>query len=177
MKQRFKYVGIGLFLAGLLITLNSQFNFIASGSTNTNDKALEKKEREIEKLHKQLQEVNEDLKNAKSNENKSKEDNTSNANNTSTETNNNTSFDQNQNASTENKDGVVTGTVIIYENMSLYDIGQQVEDLKILKNGRELELYLSKPEYSRSIQKGSFELSSDMTLEEMAKILTAKKTQ
>ena len=69
---------------------------------------------------------------------------------------------------------VVTGTILIYENVSLYDIGKQAEDAGIVENGRELELYLYKPEYSRSIQIGQFELSSDMTLEQMAKILTGK---
>ena len=69
----------------------------------------------------------------------------------------------------------MTGTIYIYESVSLYDIGKQAEDLNIIKNGRELELFLAKPEYSRSIQIGAFELSSDMTLEQMAKILTGKK--
>ena len=71
----------------------------------------------------------------------------------------------------ETKEDVVSATIYIYENMSLYSIGQQVENEGIISNGRELELYLSKPEYSRSIQKGAFDLSSDMTIEQIAKIL------
>ena len=73
--------------------------------------------------------------------------------------------------------GVVKGTIFIYDNVTLYDIGKQAEDAGILENGRELELYLYKPEYSRSIQKGQFELSSDMSLEEMALLLTGKTVQ
>ncbi|MEG0385935.1 MAG: hypothetical protein RR642_14395, partial [Solibacillus sp.] len=57
----------------------------------------------------------------------------------------------------------------------LYEIGQQLEAEQIVKNGREIELYLSKPEFSRSIQKGAFDLHSDMTVDEIAKTLTGKK--
>ena len=72
-------------------------------------------------------------------------------------------------------DHVISATIYIYENMSLYSIGQQIEDEGIISNGRELELYLSKPEFARSIQKGAFDLSSDMTIEQIANILTGKK--
>lgn len=72
---------------------------------------------------------------------------------------------------------IVKGTILIYDDVTLYDIGKQAEDAGIIENGRELELYLYKPEYSRSIQIGQFELSSDMTLEEMALILTGKTKQ
>ena len=72
---------------------------------------------------------------------------------------------------------IVEATIYIYETMSLYDIGQQVEDLGIVSNGRELELYLSKPDYSRSIQKGAFDLRSDMTIDVIAKTLTGKKLE
>jgi hypothetical protein len=180
MKLRLKYVGIGLFLAGLLFTLNSQYDFIASGlSTETsNEKALEKKELEIEKLRKQLKELNEENNISKMDKNESQGENASNSNNDSSETNKNRKDEGSVNKSNSAKENdVVTETVIIYENMSLYEIGQQVEDLNLLENGRQLELYLSKPDYARSVQKGSFELSSSMTLEEMASILTAKKTQ
>ena len=73
------------------------------------------------------------------------------------------------------KDDVISATIYIYENMSLYSIGQQVENEGIISNGRELELYLSKPEYSRSIQKGAFDLRSDMTIKQIATILTGTK--
>ena len=73
------------------------------------------------------------------------------------------------------EDDVVSATIYIYENMSLYSIGQQVENEGIISNGRELELYLSKPEYSRSIQKGAFDLRSDMTIKQIATILTGTK--
>ena len=72
---------------------------------------------------------------------------------------------------------VHTATVYIYENMSIYEIGQIVEDEGIVMNGREVELYLSKPEYARSIQKGAFDLRSDMTIEQIAKTVTGKKLE
>lgn len=164
MKLRLKYVGIGLFLAGLLFSLNSEFDIIASGlpTETSNEKVVENKD----KNHTEIE------------ENEAQENNASNSNNSSSEAGKN-GTDQNSvnNSNTEKGNSVVTTTVIIYEDMSLYEIGQQVEDLNLIENGRQLELYLSKPEYARSVQKGSFELSSDMTLEEMANLLTAKKKQ
>lgn len=179
MKFLLKYVGIGLFLAGLLFTVNSKFDLIASGLTTDSsaEQALANKEREIEKLRKQVKELNAELNHAKTDDTKNKEDNAAanNNNKDSSKNNSNTNDFSDKNTSAEKEKDVVKATVIIYENMSLYEIGQQVEDLKLIENGRQLELYLSKPEYSRSVQKGSFELSSDMTIEEMANILTAKK--
>lgn len=161
MKLRLKYVGIGLFLAGLIFTLNSEFNFINNGSPSesSTEKALEQKEAEIKKLRTELESIKKDRLDTKTQD--------------SNEGNNE---GVSESISNTEKD-IIKATVLIYENMSLYEIGQQVEDLNLLDNGRQLELFLSKPGYSRIIQKGSFELSSDMTIEEMANILTGKTAQ
>ena len=182
MKHNLKYLGIGLFIAGLVFSLGERFEIpYIESSTNLSAIADEKRhEKEIATLNKiiaslkdevqQLNNENEELSKTVSNNTKSTEET-----NTSGGTNNDNNESNNASDSSSSTADVVTGTIYIYESVSLYDIGQQVEDLNILENGRQLELFLAKPEYSRSIQKGVFELRSDMTLEEMAKILTGKK--
>lgn len=69
----------------------------------------------------------------------------------------------------------VEATLHIYSGLTAYDIGKKLEDLGIVKNGLEMELYLAKPEYAKTIQIGQFELNSSMTIEEIANIITGKK--
>ena len=112
MKLLLQYVGVGLFLAGLLFTLNNQFDFIDSGISTeaSNEKALENKEREIEKLRKQVKELKEEKNNDVAKENESQKDNASYANKDSNRNSANNSGKENE---------VVKATVIIYENMSI----------------------------------------------------------
>ena len=88
-----------------------------------------------------------------------------------------TKTEQIDNTEPSSEENVRHGTILIYEGVTLYDVGKQAEDAGIIENGRELELYLSKPEYARSLQIGQFDLHSTMTLEQMAKILTGKKIE
>lgn len=157
-------MGIGLFLAGASFTL---LNFLNPSITQQTDVAYKK---EVAELQQKLDQANEEIASLKegvpsvggTEESSNKE--------TAGETGSSTEED------TEESQGI-SGTVYIYEGVSLYDIGKQAEDAGIIENSRELELYLAKPEYSRSIQKGQFELNSNMTIEEMAKILTGKSAE
>lgn len=155
MNYKLKYIGIGFIIAGLLFSLGERFNIPYIDSSNNKEEDRLKNEisslnQTITTLEAKIQELNPD-----------------------SEKQTNTSHSINESSKLDSD--IVTGTIYIYESVSIYDIGKQAEDLNIIKNGRELELFLAKPEYSRSIQIGAFELSSDMTLEQMAKILTGKK--
>jgi len=188
MKHKLKYFGIGLFVAGFIFSLSEKFDipYIESSKNIDTYSEVTQYENEITSLTKTIAKLedevqllkneNEDLLKSSANTTTNDEETDSTATisnvNNGVNTNAETSSSSDSSKSTSN---VATGTIYIYESVSLYDIGQQVEDLKIIENGRELELYLAKPEYARSIQKGVFELSSNMTLEEMAKILTGKK--
>ncbi|MEO4052387.1 hypothetical protein [Solibacillus sp. CAU 1738] len=163
MKKSLRAFGVGVFLVGAVLTV-SNFGKTATFSSSNSDENAQK---EIAALEKQLALANAEiakLKNAESIDRATSNSQTANA----TE---NTSSSSKQ----EDNKNFKTGTIIIYEGMTLYDIGKQVEDTGVLENGRELELFLSKPEYSRSIQKGQFELDSNMTLEQMSRIITGKK--
>lgn len=157
MKTSFRAFGIGLFIAGASFTLYEKFGPItATQDVSQYEEKLEAYEQQIESLEQQLQKEN-------------KVDSSTN------EPKNKDSKKEQLNDTAPDEQDVITRTIYIYENMSLYEIGQQIEAEQIVTNGREIELYLSKPEYSRSIQKGAFELRSDMTVDEIAKTLTGKK--
>lgn len=186
MKHKLKYCGIGLFIAGFIFSLGERFeipyiesstNVGANAEANRLEKEITSLNKTIATLEKKVQQFNYE------NEEISKQDaNTStiqitgptdSTESASTGENSAKKSNSSSNSSASTQE-VVTGTIYIYESVTLYDIGRQAEDLKIVDNGRQLELFLAKPEYSRSIQKGVFELHSDMALEEMAKILTGK---
>lgn len=177
MKQKIKFFGIGLFCAGLLFSIGERVNipYIESAEDVTSDKKVQEAQKESKSLKKTIDELQTEINDLKSQleeaKNTSTTKNQASDNNSKTDTNTATDTTETESQSEE----VVTGTIYVYETVSLYDIGRQAEDLKIVENGRELELFLSKPEYARSVQKGQFELRSDMTIEEMANILTGKK--
>lgn len=160
MKSSLRAFGIGLFVAGASMAL---FDKLPSDSSQKDNAVYEKQlddyEKQIAELTKQLREQTPDSANSK----KAEEQITS-------------TTEKKTTTKEENKSDVVEATIYIYENVSIYTIGQQAEDSGIVTNGRELELYLSKPEFARSIQKGAFDLRSDMTIEEIAQVLTGQST-
>ncbi|KGR81575.1 hypothetical protein [Lysinibacillus odysseyi] len=161
MKKLLRGIGIGLFLAGAALTVLDLMDSPLSQESNAIN------EKEISALQQQLADANKEIASLK-------------AASTPSATAQNESEKAAEQEPSANKPETaeptaISGTIYIYEGVSLYDIGKQAEDAGIIANGRELELFLSKPDYSRSIQKGQFELSSTMTLEEMAKTLTGKK--
>ncbi|WP_339194947.1 hypothetical protein MKY27_10550 [Solibacillus sp. FSL R5-0449] len=162
MKSSLRAFGIGLFLAGASMAL---FDNLSSDSIQKDNTAYEK---QLDDYEKQIAELTKQL-----NEQKPDSDTSNKTDEQTTRTT------EKKSAATEeqNKSDVVEETIYIYENVSIYTIGQQAEDLGIVTNGRELELYLSKPEFARSIQKGAFDLRSDMTIEEIAQVLTGQPTE
>ena len=167
MKRSLRAFGIGIFLVGAALTLYDEFLApSADDQIELLEQQLEDSEKKANHLQNQLNElVPADVEAKESSKEKEAEKVTE------------------QNADATSKDSkkqpdvqvdVITGTIFVYDNVTLYDIGKQAEDLGIIENGRELELYLYKPEYARSIQKGQFELNSNMSIEEMALMLTGK---
>ncbi len=157
MKTSLRAFGIGLFIAGASFTLYEKFGPIAATQdVSQYEEQIAAYEQQIDSLEQQLQNENTVATTIKES------------------TKQEAKKEQPTNTTSKEQD-VITRTIYIYENMSLYEIGQQLEAEQIVKNGREIELYLSKPEFSRSIQKGAFDLHSDMTVDEIAKTLTGKK--
>ena len=162
MKSSLRAFGIGLFLAGASMALFDNLSSDSSQKDNTAyEKQLDDYEKQIAELTKQLNEQKPD----------------SDTSNKTDEQTARTTEKKSAATKEQNKSDVVEETIYIYENVSIYTIGQQAEDLGIVTNGRELELYLSKPEFARSIQKGAFDLRSDMTIEEIAHVLIGQPTE
>lgn len=160
MKTSFRAFGIGLFLAGMCLALVNQFDLLPAEDQSA---AYKKEIKALEKELADLQQTLEDNQSATSDDNEELDVEEP-----------QTTPSEPQTLAPSTPEDVTAATIFIYEGMSLYDIGQQVEGEGIVGNGRELELYLARPEYARSIQKGSFDLHSAMTIEEIAKILTGK---
>lgn len=164
MKSSLRAFGIGLFVAGATIALVDLFSIEAVSEQKDiaiYEQQLKDYENQITLLTEQLKEQNATTE-------------TGTGTNTSKKPEKQTIEQTNRSEETVNSQEVTEGTIYIYEDVSIYTIGQQAEDLGIVSNGRELELFLSKPDYARSIQKGAFELNSDMTIEQMAKVLTGQ---
>ena len=160
MKTSLRAFGIGLFVAGASIALVD----LSSGETESKQKDITLYEQQLKDYENQITLLTEQLDKQNSHTDEKSE------NQTAEETNDSSSINEEK----SNTKKVTEATIYIYEDVSIYTIGQQAEDLGIVANGRELELFLSKPDYARSIQKGSFDLSSDMTIEQIAKVLTGQ---
>ena len=160
MKTSLRAFGIGLFVAGASIALVD----LSSGETESKQKDIALYEQQLKDYENQITLLTEQLDKQNSNTDEKSE------NQTAEKTNDSSSLNEEK----SNTKKVTEATIYIYEDLSIYTIGQQAEDLGIVANGRELELFLSKPDYARSIQKGAFDLSSDMTIEQMAKVLTGQ---
>ena len=63
----------------------------------------------------------------------------------------------------------------IYSGITPYIVAQKLEDGGIISNSVEMELLLANAKYARSLQIGSYEVNSSMSLEEIAKLITGKK--
>ena len=167
MKKTLRGIGMGLFLTGASFTIIQQFDEpISQEKASTYEKQIKNLEQQLAKAQEQL--TNTETPSAVANTPEEEKETT----NITTKQQVTEQIDNTEPLSEEN---VVHGTILIYEGVTPYDIGKQVEDAGIVENGRELELYLSKPEYARSLQIGQFDLHSTMTLEQMAKTLTGKK--
>lgn len=167
MKKTLRGIGMGLFLAGATFTMIQQFDEpISQEKASTYEKQITDLEQQLAKAQEQLTNIETPSTIANTPEGEK-------------ETTNNTEkqqvTEQIDNTEQLSEENVVHGTILIYEGVTPYDIGKQAEDAGIIENGRELELYLSKPEYARFLQIGQFDLHATMTLEQMAKTLTGKK--
>ena len=72
----------------------------------------------------------------------------------------------------DDKDKVVTYTLKIESGMPSSTIGDLLEENKVIKDGSKFNKYLEDEGYSLKIQLGNFKVNSDMTFNEIAKLLT-----
>lgn len=163
MKQTLRGFGLAFFIIGAFITAVHSFQLNIPFVSLSEEKETSKKEiKQIEQLESQLKEANNQI--AKLEEQLDDKGSKTTSVETSTTTK----------KSTDDDGKVVHGTLKIYSGITPYVVGQKLEDLGIVENGVEVEMFLARPEYSRSIQVGEFDLHSNMSIEEIAKVITGK---
>lgn len=162
-KSSLRSFGIAFFLIGAILLLNDKF-----GTTESETINLTEYEQKIADLEYQLAEANEQIVLLE------KAQQTVQTKDESTDTIDLKSPPERNEVDSSKE--VVQAILHVYSGLTAYDIGKKLEDLGIVKNGLEMELYLAKPEFAKSIQIGHFELKSSMSIEEIANTLTGKKS-
>jgi len=166
-KSSLRAFGISCFLIGLVITFSETLNIPLLTSSETN--AKEQYTTKISQLEKQLKEANEQISKLEKNEQPSEELVTE-----ETPSNEETKATEEKVPEPSSTNQEVTDTLYIYSGLTPAQVAQKLKDMEIIKNSVEMELFLAQPEYATTIQKGQFELSSSMTTEEIANIITGK---
>lgn len=170
-KSAIRAFGIALFLVGALLSVAERFDLnigLPTVASSTNQK--------VEELQKKLTEATNELTALKA---QSPIDTT--PEKTQEEKPTDTTADSEQAAndsdsgSTTDSSNEVTMTLQIYSGITPYIVAQKLEDGGIIPNSVEMELLLANAKYARSLQIGSYEVNSSMTLEQIAKLITGKK--
>lgn len=78
----------------------------------------------------------------------------------------------NESKNTENQQKPVTVQLEIKPGMSTSEVGEELQRLKLISNKSEFTNYIKKRKLESSVKAGSFKLNSDMTVEEIAAVLT-----
>ena len=151
-------LGIGLFTAGILFTFISIPNSSDTLNTAPNGYELVKSDElkslraELSTSKEQLAQIQLDL------EAMSKEDNTEEK--VETEVNEESSTEQ------------VKTVLIIRSGMTSTEISSLLEQTNIIKNRKDFNQYLEDKQLSESIQIGTYEINSSMTIAEIANLIT-----
>ena len=165
-KSAIRAFGIALFLVGALLAVADRFELNIGLPTvaSSNDKDVKELQEKLAQATKEIaslkvQSTSETVKDLKQ-----ENDDVTNA------TTEEEPIDR-----TPDSDSDVTMTLQIYSGITPYIVAQKLEDGGIIANSVEMELLLANAKYARSLQIGSYEVNSSMTLEEIAKLITGKK--
>jgi len=165
-KSSIRAFGVALFLVGALLSVADRFDLNIGLPTvaSTNDKDVEELQKKLEQATKEIASLKAQSTIETVTENTMEE----NATDAPAES-------EHAENSTSNSDDEVIMTLQIYSGITPYIVAQKLEDGGIITNSVEMELLLANAKYARSLQIGSYEVNSSMTLEEIAKLITGKK--
>ncbi|MEK5232501.1 hypothetical protein MHB42_12115 [Lysinibacillus sp. FSL K6-0232] len=155
-KSAIRAFGLAIFLVGALLALASRFDINIGLPTEASST-----KQEVEELQNKLQQANEKIVSLQAQLKTAQTTETSAANM----------------AESANKPAaeVTTMTLQIYSGITPYIVAQKLEDGGIITNSVEMELLLANAKYARSLQIGSYEINSAMSLEDIANLITGKK--
>ncbi|MEA0554890.1 hypothetical protein U1P98_09905 [Lysinibacillus irui] len=157
-KSAIRAFGIAIFLVGALLALAGRYdvNMGLPMKDSPNLQQVEELQMKLDKANKEIASLKEQLKPVHKTEETSSPDASE------------------QSADKTNTDEKMM-TLQIYSGITPYIVAQKLEDGGIITNSVEMELLLANAKYARSLQIGSYEVNSSMTLEEIAKLITGKK--
>jgi len=161
-KSSIRAFGIALFLVGALLALAVRFDLNIGLPTKA-----PKNTEHVEELQKKLEQANKEIALLKEQVKQAPKENTQ-----KTDAPKTTAKDKHESAAQGNDS---TMTLQIYSGMEPYTVAQKLENGGVIENSVEMELLLANPKYARSLQIGSYEVNSSMSLEEIAKLITGKK--
>lgn len=191
MKQPLRYFSIGLFSAAIVLLIGLFF----SDTEKVEDLAAEELIPYVEQEgyhvlsnkeyialsvnntdeNEQPKESTEDKENTSKSNKDSQEKTSKETNNTDkadSKKENNKEKDKNDNVTKDKKDEVVTHTLIIEAGMVPSSISTQLEENNIIEDAFEFDQYLEENDYSKYVQLGEFEVTSDMSFYEIAEKIT-----
>lgn len=160
-KSAIRAFGIALFLVGALLALAARFDFNIGLPTKASSNG-----EQVEELQKKLAQSNQEIASLKEQIKQIPEKNIEKPK---------PSESKDINKSVDSSNNVATMTLQIYSGMAPYTVAKKLEDGGIIDNSVEMELLLANAKYARSLQIGSYEVNSSMSLEEIAKLITGKK--
>jgi len=168
-KSAIRAFGIALFLVGALLSVAERFDLnigLPTVASSNNQK--------VEELQKKLTEATNELASLKA---QSSTDTTTEKAQEEKPADITADSEQvdSDSGSTTDSNNEVTMTLQIYSGITPYIVAQKLEDGGIIPNSVEMELLLANAKYARSLQIGSYEVNSSMTLEQIAKLITGKK--
>lgn len=152
--------GLACLVIGILYTGMDRFSH-----TESESKEIANYEEKIAQLKSQLKVAKQQLQEL---------ENQSSSNSTETQDEPEVNNEPSETTTSTQQENVVEGILYIYSGLTPYEVSKKLEDMGIIKNAVEMELFLAQPEYARSIQKGQFKVNSTMTIEEIANLITGK---
>ena len=157
-KSAIRAFGIAIFLVGALLALASRYdvNIGLPMKDSSNPQQVEELQMKLDKANKEIASLKEQLKPVHT-------------------TKENSSPDASEQSADKTNTDETMMTLQIYSGITPYIVAQKLEDGGIITNSVEMELLLANAKYARSLQIGSYEVNSSMTLEEIAKLITGKK--
>lgn len=163
-KSAIRAFGIALFLVGASLALAARFDLNIGLPTKASSHT-----ENVEELQKKLEQANKEIALLKGQVKQAPKETTQKTDATETK-----AKDNHESVDAPAAD-VATMTLQIYNGIAPYSVAKKLEDGGIIENSVEMELLLANPKYSRSLQIGSYEINSSMSLEEIAKLITGKK--
>ena len=154
-KSAIRFLGMGLFLAGAALQVQSMLGENENASTSTiTQKKYNDAQEELQSVKQQLAQLQLDLENAQNEE--------------TTTVNSKVEQIENETQKTQKQ----SNTLTIESGMNTTEISNSLEEMGIIQNKQDLEDYLIAQDLASRLQIGEYELNSSMTIKQISEMIT-----